>query len=106
MNAEAILDSVFERSRNEYLFSTPEELANEILQEDNMMTKEFCMVFERAAKTARENRYSDIVRTDEKELMEIGLLMVAAMQKKLIELANDHAQSEVNGYDFDTHTAA
>ena len=105
MNADAILDSVFERSRNEYLFSTPEELANEILQEDNMMTAEFRVAHEAAAKAARANRYADIVRTDEKELIEIGLLFVAATQKKLIELANDHAQSETNGYDLDTHAA-
>ena len=105
MNADAILDSVFERARNGYLFSTPEELANEILQEDNMMTPEYRIVFERAAKAASANRYSDIVRTDEKELIEIGLLFVAATQKKLIELANDHAQSETNGYDLDTHAA-
>ena len=105
MNADAILDSVFERARNGYLFSTPEELANEILQEDNMMTPEYRIVFERTAKAASANRYSDIVRTDEKELMEIGLLFVAATQKKLIELANDHAQSETNGYDLDTHAA-
>ena len=45
MNADAILDSVFERARNGYLSSTPEELAN------------------------------------------------------------DHAQSETNGYDLDTHAA-
>ena len=105
MGPNEILDSVFERSRNEYLFNTPEELANEILQEDNMMTAEFRAAHEAAAKAARENRYTDIVRTDEKELMEIGLLFVAATQKKLIELANEHAQSNVNGYDLDTHVA-
>ena len=48
MNADAILDSVFERARNGYLFSTPEELANEILQEDNMMTAEFRVAHEAA----------------------------------------------------------
>ena len=50
MNVDAILDSVFERARNGYLFSTPEELANEILQEDNMMTAEFRVAHEAAAK--------------------------------------------------------
>ena len=105
MNANAILDSVFERSRNEYLFSTSEELANEILQEDNMMTPEYRVVFERAAKAARENRYSDIIRTDEKELIEIGLLMVAATQKSLVNLANEYAQCQADTYDLDTHCA-
>ena len=105
MNADAILDSVFERARNGYLFSTPEELANEILQEDNMMTAEFRVAHEAAAKAARANRYADIVRTDEKELMEIGLLMVAATQKSLLNLAKEYAQSEVNSYDLDTHVA-